>query len=87
MWNVGLSMHAGDIVQARVMSLGNSHALIFLTEYLFFADDTSIFLSHSDLTYLVSTTNAKLGNINVWMKINKLSVNIGRTNYIIFRPK
>ena len=58
-----------------------------LAECLLFADDTSIFLSHSDLSYLISTMNAELENINVWMKINELSVNTSKTNYIIFRPK
>ena len=58
-----------------------------LAEYLLFVDDTSIFLSHSDLSYLISTMNVALEKINVWMKTNKLSVNIGKTNYIIFKPK
>ena len=58
-----------------------------LAESLLFADDTSIFLSHNDLSYLISTMNVELEEINVWMKTNKLSVNIGKTNYIIFKPK
>ena len=58
-----------------------------LAECSLFADDASIFLSHSDLSYLISTMNVELENINVWMKINKLSVSTGKTNYIIFRPK
>ena len=60
---------------------------IELAECLLFADDTSIFLSHSNLSYLISKMKAELEKINIWMKINKLSVNIGKTNYIIFRPK
>ena len=58
-----------------------------LAECLLFADDTSIFLSHTDQDYLISTMNDELEKINIWMKTNKLSVNIGKTNYIIFRPK
>jgi hypothetical protein len=54
-----------------------------LAECLLFADDTSIFLSHTDQDYLISTMNAELEKINVWMKTNKLSVNISKTNYII----
>ena len=60
---------------------------IELAECLLFADDTSIFLSHSDLSYLISKMNAELEKINIWMKIYKLSVNIDKTNYIFFRPK
>jgi hypothetical protein len=58
-----------------------------LAESLLFADDSSIFLSNTDQGYLISTMNAELEKINIWMKTNKLSVNISKTNYIIFRPK
>jgi hypothetical protein len=56
-----------------------------LTESLIFADDTSIFYSHSDPNYLESMMNNELKNLDVWMKCNKLSVNIKKTNYIIFK--
>ena len=58
-----------------------------LAECLLFADDASIFLSHTDQGYLISTMNAELEKINIWMKTNKISVNTSKTNYIIFRPK
>ena len=58
-----------------------------LAECLLFADDSSIFLGHVDLGYLISTINAELEKINIWMKTNKLSVNTNKTNYIIFRRK
>ena len=47
-----------------------------LTESLIFADDTSIFYSHSDPNYLESVMNEELQMFDVWMKCNKLSVNI-----------
>jgi hypothetical protein len=49
-----------------------------LAECLLFADDTSIFLSHKDQGYLIYTMNAELEKINIWMKTNKLSVNISK---------
>ena len=56
-----------------------------LTESLIFADDTSIFYSHSDPNYLESVMNEELQMFDVWMKCNKLSVNIKKTNYVIFK--
>ena len=56
-----------------------------LTETLIFADDTSIFYSHSDLNKLESIMNAELENFDIWMKCNKLSVNVKKTNYVIFK--
>jgi hypothetical protein len=56
-----------------------------VTETLIFADDTSIFYSHSDPKHLESVMNEELKKVDVWMKNNKLSVNIEKTNYIIFK--
>ena len=49
-----------------------------LTEFLLFADDTSIFFSHSNPNYLENVLNNELLNIDVWLRCNKLSVNIKR---------
>ena len=55
-------------------------------ESLIFADDTSIFYSHSDPNYLESMMNDELKIFDVWMKCNKLSVNILKNyNYIILK--
>ena len=58
-----------------------------LAECLLFADDTSIFLSHTDQEYLTTSLNEELKKLNIWMKTNKLSVNINKTNYVIFSSK
>ena len=55
-----------------------------LTEFLLFADDTSIFFSHSNPNYLENVLNNELLNIDVWLRCNKLSVNIKKTNYVTF---
>ena len=31
--------------------------------------------------------NSELAKISLWMKSNKLSVNIKKTNYVMFKPK
>ncbi len=56
-----------------------------MTETLIFADDTSIFYSHSDPKYLESVMNEELNSFDIWMKCNKLSVNVKKANYIIFK--
>ena len=57
-----------------------------LTELLLFADDTSVFFSHSNPNFLENVLNNELQNIDVWLRCNKLSINIKKTNYVIFRP-
>ena len=58
-----------------------------VAECLLFADDTSIFYSNSDPDHVASVMNCELTKISLWMKSNKLSVNIKKTNYVIFKPK
>ena len=58
-----------------------------LTQPLLFADDTSIFYSHSDPNRLQSVLNEELCNFDVWLKCNKLSVNLKKTNYIFFKSR
>ena len=58
-----------------------------LTQPLLVTDDTSIFYSHQDLKYLESILNDELYNLDIWTKCNKLSVNIKKISYIIFKSR
>jgi len=50
-----------------------------------FADDTNLFCSVFNLSNLVKTANCELDKICYWFKINRLSLNIKKTNFILFR--
>lgn len=52
-----------------------------------FADDTNLFLSNSSLTDLINTVNQELNKISDWLKLNKLSLNINKTHYILFHVR
>ena len=56
-----------------------------LIELLLFADDSSIFSSHSNPNTLESVLNNELANIEVWFRCNKLSVNLKKSTYLIFK--
>ena len=58
-----------------------------LTETLLFADDTSIFCSHPNVDHLLSIMNLELVKFATWMKSNKLSVNLKKSNFVVFRSK
>ena len=58
-----------------------------LTDPLLFANDSSIFYSHSNPNCLESVLNDELQNIDIWLKCNKLSVNVKKTHYVIFKPR
>ena len=40
----------------------------------------------SNPNYLENVLNNELLNIDVWLRCNKLSINVQKTNYVIFRP-
>ena len=70
----------GEItVEMRVIS-------IHFYSLLLFADNTSIFYSHSNPNTLESVLNKERKNIEVWLHCNKLSVNVKKTTYLIFTP-
>ena len=52
-----------------------------------FADDTSIFLSHRDPKELGKILNIELCHVSDWLKSNKLSLNVAKSNFLHFRNK
>ena len=70
-----------------ILFINDLHNASKLTQPLLFADDTSIFYSHSDPNRLQSVLNEELSNFDVWLKCNKLSVNLKKTNYIFFKSR
>jgi hypothetical protein len=56
-------------------------------ELVIFADDTNLFFSHNDLNYLNTIINSELDKLSIWLQTNKLTVNINKSNYIIFKPR
>ena len=52
-----------------------------------FADDTNLFFSHKDLSILIETINVELNKLSEWFKANKRSINVQKSNYMIFRPR
>lgn len=56
-----------------------------ITHKVIFADDTTIFMSHKNIDTLQNLLNCELLNIDCWFKCNKLSLNIKKTNFIVFR--
>ena len=58
-----------------------------LFSYLLFADDTNLIASHKSLNDLTSLINDEMIKISFWFQINKLAINLDKTNFIHFHPK
>ena len=55
-------------------------------EFHLFADDSNLFSSGKKLQTLELNLNRDLISVNQWLCANKLSLNIDKSNFVIFRP-
>ena len=53
-------------------------------KFFLFADDTNIYYESADLVELEKVVNTELRNLSSWLKVNRLALNIEKTNFLIF---
>ena len=51
---------------------------------ILFADDTSVFIEGTNYDKVIDIVNKELELINIWLRANKLTVNIKKTYYMMF---
>ena len=49
-----------------------------------FANNTDLFCSDSDIRTVFEIANKELGQISDWLLVNKLSLNVEKTKYMLF---
>jgi len=64
-----------------INDLPNASALL---QFALFADDTNIFISNKSYNDLFYLMNQELAKVTDWFYANKLSLNLNKTNYILF---
>ena len=57
-----------------------------ILNFYLFADDTNIYHESNSLNDLERTVNKELNKLYLWLNLNRLSLNIDKTNFIIFHP-
>ena len=57
-----------------------------ILNFYLFADDTNIYYEPNPLIVLERTVNKELRKLHLWLNVNRLSLNIDKTNFIIFHP-
>ena len=67
--------------------INDLHTCVKHSKTYHFADDTNILHSHKSLDSLARNMNYDLRNLSVWLKANKLCLNVKKTELIIFRPR
>ena len=51
---------------------------------ILFADDTSVFIEGTSYNNIINDMNRELEKVDKWLKSNKLTVNIKKTQYMLF---
>ena len=54
---------------------------------MLFADNTNLFISDKDIKKLCDNVNQELGKAAYWLAVNKLSINVKKTHFVIFKAK
>ena len=57
-----------------------------ILDFYLFADDTNIYYEDASLQNLESIINKELRGLYLWLSVNRLSLNIDKTNFAIFHP-
>ena len=55
-------------------------------KFFLFADDANIYFESDDLIKLEKTVNKELQKLYLCLNVNRLSLNVTKTNFIIFHP-
>jgi len=70
-----------------ILYINDLNTVSKLLTLIMFADDTNIFISGQSLELITETANNELDKISSWFSANLLSLNIKKTNYILFGNK
>ena len=60
------------------------HDVYTVSKHVLFADDNNIFVFAKHLDILQAAVNKELADITEWLKVNKLSLNIKKTQFMVF---
>lgn len=57
------------------------------TKTILFADDTVLFFSGPDIKFLERKINTELKQLDNWLTMNRLSLNLKKSSYVVFGTK
>ena len=70
-----------------LLYMNDLHVAIKLCKVHHFADNTNLLIINKSLKRLNKLLNIDLRNLTNWLNANKISLNVSKTELIIFKPK
>ena len=58
-----------------------------LLRFILFADDTNVYYSGKNTSDVNNVLNQEMEKVSDWLIANQLSINLKKTNYVIFKPR
>jgi hypothetical protein len=85
---VNCGIHQGSVLGPFlfILYINDFHECSDLFDFHHFADDSNLFYENKNISVLEYKINKELDNIHVWLCANKLSLNIEKSNFVIFHP-
>lgn len=86
--NVSFGVPQGSVLGPLLFLLyiNDFHKSSSLFDFHLFADDSNLFYEHQNISELETNINTELSNVHIWLCANRLSLNIEKSNYVIFHP-
>ena len=69
-----------------LLYVNDFHCCSDIFDFHLFADDANLFYKSKSPSILETNITAELNNIHIWLCTNKLSLNIEKSNFVIFHP-
>ena len=84
MWSAKGSILGPLLFILYINNLANVSNVLFP---ILFADDTSVlqYLEADKESDLIKSLNEELAKLNIWLNANKLTINIAKSHYMVFR--
>ena len=67
--------------------INDIHKSSDILQYILFADDTNLLLQHNNIEKLVQTATQELRKVSQWLNSNKLTLNVDKTSFMIFKTR
>ena len=67
-----------------LLNINDLSAACKFSSPILFADDTNLFFGGTNMGIMEKEINEELIHISLWLKINKLSLNVTKTHYMVF---
>ena len=61
--------------------------LLYVNAIANVSDYTNVFYHDNDILNAQHVINSDLKVLALWLRINKLSLHLGKTNYMLFKPR